>query len=356
MELVPFYTMFAPLIGKELAELVEDGTKYSLPVSVIRAGRQFDAMFLYKNQEDTAFRPAGWLMLDSHTGKLALIAECDVMDFAAPDLFAPDLSKTARAKNLTAKKESQLRLKANDCYDEIRRFVFTENLDRTQAATVTSYKDTFLKLVPPEHYPFYYALSPHFFQWLRLPFPIHKAELNPKDKPVLEDPTQVLILQNLQNLLYRFENKIQSDEHKDGLIDDMHEELRDYKNGMLESLTLALERDVIKLYDDVSKAIGVFLEKPASPEGYDKLFIMLKGFLTDLEDLLYRHGVEPYKNSGGDVDVTKQKVLYTEPTDDPALDKKVSKRLSRGWEKQGRIISPERVSAFLYQNAKENDE
>ena len=356
MELVPFYTMFAPLIGKELAELLEGGTKYSLPVSVIRAGRQFDALFLYKPQDDLASRPTGWLMLDSHTGKLSLIAECDVMDFAAPDLFAPDLSKTEHIQNLTSKKESRLRLKVNECYDEIRRFVFTENLDRTQAATVTSYKDAFLKLIPPEHYPFYYALSPHFFQWLRLPFPVHKAALNPEDKPVLENPTQVLILQNLQNLLYRFESKIQSDEHKDGLIDGMHEELREYKNGMIESLTLSLERDVIKLYDDISKSIGVFSEKPATPGGYDKLLIMLKGFATDLEDLLYRHGVEPYENSGADINVTKQKVLYTELTDDPALDKKVSKRLSRGWEKQGRIISPERVSAFLYQNAKENDE
>jgi len=346
--------MFAPLIGKELAELVEDGTKYSLPVSVIRAGRQFDALFLYKQQDDPAFRPVGWLMLDSYTGKLALIAECDVMDFAAPDLFAPQLSKTGHIHNLTPKKESQLRLKLNDRYDEIRRFVFTENLDRTQAAAVTSYKDTFLKLIPPEHYPFYYALSPHFFQWLRLPFPIHKAALNPEEKPVLEDPTQVLILQNLQNLVYRFENKIQSNEHNQWLIDDMHEELQEYKNGMIDQLTLSLERDVIKLYDDVSKSIGIFLEKPASPDSYDKLFIMLKGFLTDLEDLLYRHGVEPYEHSGTDVDVSKQKVLYTEPTNDAALDKKVSKRLSRGWEKQGRIISPERISAYLYQE--ENDE
>jgi molecular chaperone GrpE len=345
--------MFAPLIGKELAELVEDGTKYSLPVAVLRAGRQFDALFLYNPENGPAARPTGWLMLDSHTGKLALIAECDVMDFAAPDLFAPELSKTGHEKNLTPKKESQLRLKVNDYYDEIRRFVFTENLDRSQAAAVTSYKEAFLKLIPPGHYPFYYALSPHFFQWLRLPFPTHRAALNPEDKPVLEEPTQVLILQNLQNLVYRFENKIQTDEHKQGLFDDMHEELQEYKNDMIDRLTLSLERDVIKLHDDISKSVGVFSEKPASPDSYDKLFIMLEGFATDLEDLLYRHGVEPYEHGGNDVDVTRQKVLYTEPTDDPALDRKVAKRLARGWEKQGRIISPERISAYLFQ--KEND-
>jgi len=350
---VPFYTMFAPLIGKELAELVEDGTKYSLPVAVMRSGRQFDALFLYKPQDGPVFRPTGWIMLDSHTGKLALIAECDVMDFAAPDLFAPELSMTSHIKSLTPKKEAQLRLKINDCYDEIRHFVFTENLDRTQAATVTAYKEAFLKLMQPEHYPFYYALSPHYFQWLRLPFPTHKAALNPEDKPVLEDPTQVLILQNLQNLVLRFESKIQTDEHKQGLFDGMHEELQEYKNGMLDQLTLSLERDVIKLCDDVSKSIGVFSEKPVSPDGYDKLFIMLKGFATDLEDLLYRHGVEPYEHGGDGVDVSKQKVLCTEPTDNPGLDKKVAKRLSRGWEKQGRIISPERISAYLYQ--KENE-
>lgn len=353
MEFVPFYTMFAPLIGKELAELVEDGTQYSLPVAVQRAGRQFDALFLYSPQDGPDSRPTGWLMLDSHSGKLAVLADCDVMDFAAPDLLAPGVSENGHIKNLTPKKEAQLRAKISDCYDEIRQFAFMEPLERAQAATVTAYKDAFLKFIRPWHYPFYYALSPHFFQWLRLPFPTHKASLNPQDKPVLEEPTQLLILQNLQNLVYRFENKIQVDQHKQELFDDLHAELQEYKKGMLEQLTLALERDVIKLVDDVSKSIGVFSEKPPSPDNYDKLFIMLQGFGTDLEDLLYRHGVEPYENSGGDVDVLRQKVLSTVPTDDPGLDRKIAGRLSRGWEKQGRIISPERISVYLYQ--KENN-
>lgn len=348
MEPVPFYTMFAPIVGKDLAELLADGASYSLPVASQRAGRRLDALFLYKPGEGPNARPTGWVMLDSVTGKLAVLADCEVMDFAAPDLLPPPISGESHLKDLTPKKIAQMRSRVNELYDEIRRFAFSDTLGPEQAAIIDEYKDLFLKVSLPEHYPFYYALSPDYFHWLRLPLPVHRVSVSPEESHILEDSGQRLILENLQRLVNGFHEKIKEDTHKQALFDEMHAELQEYKNGMLDQLTLSIELDVIKMIDDVERSVAAFTGKAGTPENYSRLFAILAGVSTDLEDLLYRHGVEPYRVDGDKVDVQRQKVLATAPTADASLDKKVAKRLARGWEKQGKIVRPERVSAYLY--------
>lgn len=348
MALVPFYTMFAPIVGKDLAELLAEGASYSLPVSAYRAGRLFDAMFLYKPELGPAARPTGWLLLDCLSGKLAVLADCGIMDFAEPDLLPPVEASGAYLKDLGPKKQAQMRARINDCYDEMRGFAFSDTLTPQQDAIVKEYRELFLNLSEPLHYPFYYALSPGFFTWLRLPLPVHKASKAPEEHGLLEDPAKALILGGINELVAGFRDKIQTDAHKQNLFDEMHAELQEYKKGMLDKLTLSMELDVIKLIDDVERSIAVFSARQSSPEDYSRLFALLAGVATDLEDLLYRHGVEPYRLSSDRVDVTRQKILSTTQTKDISLDKKVAKRMSRGWEKQGKIIRPERISVYLY--------
>lgn len=357
MELTPFYTIFAPMVGKELAELLQGGGVYSFPVPLRRDGRLYDALFLYHPRGDSGeLPPTGWMLIDSFTGKLSLLSDCAVVGFAAPGLTAPKTAAQEKTKDLSPKKEAQLRARLGDLYEELRRFVFEEKLERPQAAVVTAYKELFLKLTPAAHYPLYYALSPEFFHWLRIPLPVPAAKAHDEGEPPHADTTQLLILENLQQLVRRFEQKIQVDAHKQKLFDDMHAELERYRKGVIDSLTLPMERDVIKLIDDVQKSLSVFDGEKNSPENYERMLAMFKGVATDLEDLLYRHGVEPYEERGNDVSVARQQVFATVVTDDPALDKKVAQRLSRGWEKQGKIVRPERISVYLYQQEEDTSD
>jgi molecular chaperone GrpE len=184
---------------------------------------------------------------------------------------------------------------------------------------------------------------------MRLPLPLHRSSVPIEAHGLVEDAAQSLMLDGLTELLTQFKDKIKSDAHKEELFDKMHAELTEYKNGMLDKLTLSMELDVIKLIDDVERSIAVFSARQSSPEDYSRLFAILAGVVTDLEDLLYRQGVEPYRLSHDRVDVTKQKILSTTATGDASLDKRVAKRMARGWEKQGKIIRPERISVYLYQ-------
>lgn len=331
---------------------LEEDTEFSLPVAVRRSDAQYDAVFLYQRppaEGDSATpRPFAWALFEADTGDVALLARCDLVDFVPAGRYPPDHAMTlALPKALTQKKLQSLMEKLLEAYGDIRTFAFEESLTRQQAAAVSSYKDLFQKLSYPAHYPFYHALSPAFFHWLRLPLPGGAAESAGQAATELQkDGYQLLILENLQQLVRQFQDKIAVDDHKERLFDELHRELQDYKNDLLGALTQSLERDIIQVIDDVCKSVEACREKEPTAENYRHLLELFAGVETDLCDLLYRHGVEPYTVDA--VDVTRQKILSTVRTDRPELDKTIAASHARGWEKDGKTIRPERISVYVY--------
>lgn len=328
------------------------GSAFSLPVAMRRDETQYDAMFLFEKPDKPAGtqspRPYAWMLLDAATNKVALFCRCDLVDFMPGDRYpAGCLLPMEEPKSSVGKKKSVMQDKLLAAYEEIREFAFEENLTRPQAAAVSTYKEMFQKLIYPSHYPFYHALSPAFFHWLRMPLP-KEALMDPKT-PMSElqsNGYQLLILENLQQLVRQFQDKIAGDGRKDALLDEMHRELQEYKGDLLNTLTLSLERDIIQTIDHIGKAVDAYRKKDPSAEEYGRLLSMLSGVETDLTDLLYRHGVEPYTVDG--LDVGRQKIVSTVPTEEMGRDKTIAARLARGWEKGDRIIRPERVSVYVY--------
>lgn len=353
MELIEFTQIARHILeGNHMDIRFGENTEFSLPVAVRRDEKQFDAMFLYENPAEGSKkespRPFAWVLLDACTGNVALLCRCDLVDFMSPGRYPMDcMLPMEMPKPLPLKKQTALRDKLFEAYEEIRGFVFEENLTRPQAAAVSAYKEHFRKLIYGSHYPFYHALSPAFFHWLRMPLP-KEALLEPSDlqSGLQSDGYQLLILENLQQLVRQFQEKIAVDNHKERLFDQLHRELQDYKNDMLNNLTQSMELDIIQVIDAVCKSVEAFQDKDCTPENSGRLLGLLEGVETDLCDLLYRHGVEPYTLEG--VDVTRQRIISTQPTADPALDKRVAAHLARGWEKAGKIIRPERISVYVY--------
>lgn len=215
-------------------------------------------------------------------------------------------------------------------------------------AVIVRYKELFLRLCFSGLYPFYHALSPAFFHWLRLPLPEMKKAHIPKDLAnTHEYQYQLLILETLQQMVAQFQEKISGDQLKQKLFDEMHEELQGYKNGLVDSISLSLERDLILLIDSMERSLKALEGQPPSEENCRKLLALFGGVRTDLADILYRQGTDPYEMPGDEIQVPRQKIITTAPTDNPALDKKLAARLAPGWEKDGRVIRPEHVSAYI---------
>lgn len=163
------------------------------------------------------------------------------------------------------------------------------------------------------------------------------------------------ILQSLSGICTRlealqecFNDKIAVDAHKNALFDNMHRELIKYQNGIMDKLLETMALDIIQLIDAIKGNIRVYEKKEPNGDNYIRLLKIVKGIAQDLEDILYRQSIEPYRVAGHEVDVKRQKIIQTMDTDDERKHNLVAVRVADGYEKEGKVIRPERIKIYKY--------
>lgn len=316
----------------------------SLPVSLGVGDGMADGVFIYDETSGRG-RPYAWGMLDALSGEPLLYARCDVHDFMPPSAYPPGMSLALNSSQpLSDSTRADARREILALYEKVRLFALRPVLTAEQRESTDRFARLFEMLAYREHRPFYRALAPGFLDWLGFsqeewPAPPGMDE---------QEPSGGQVAASLRELSGLFRDKIETDAHKQKLFDEMHAELQQYKNNFIDTLTRPMEGDVIKLIDDIEKSMEVYRARQFTHDNYRRLFTLFEGVATDLTDLLYRHGLEPFSQEGDDVEVGRQKVLATMPTDKPKLDKKVAVRHSKGWEKNGKVVRPERVTVYLY--------
>lgn len=160
------------------------------------------------------------------------------------------------------------------------------------------------------------------------------------------------LLEQVSALNKKFDQKIKTDMHKAEMFDNMHKELTQYKNGLITQVINNILIDIIQIIDINDKNISLFENQDYSEENYEKIIKILKGISEDLTDVLYRQSVEPYTLD--EIDVKRQKILQVIPTNDISLDRTIAKKIVPGYEKDGKIIRPERISIYKYKESEEN--
>jgi molecular chaperone GrpE (heat shock protein) len=158
----------------------------------------------------------------------------------------------------------------------------------------------------------------------------------------------------LVQLRDEFSGKIKYDEHKDEIIDKLHQELQEYKQDIVKKHILSIVLDVVKVADDIRKWITYFRSLDVSQRDPVKLFRYLEAIPSDLEDIFYWQGVKPYSNPEGTFDPAKQRAMKKIATDDPSKDKTIAKSLRPGYEWEGKVIRQEMVAVYVYQDDKES--
>lgn len=157
------------------------------------------------------------------------------------------------------------------------------------------------------------------------------------------------VQQALATLQQTFDDKIAEDTHKNGLFDNMHRELVRYQNGALDKIVDTIALDIIQLVDTTKGHVRVYEKKEPTEENYKKLLRIVKGIAEDLEDILYRQNIESYRVPGHEVDVRRQKIIQTVPTDDQSKDNLVAVRVADGYMEGEKILRPERIKIFKYE-------
>ncbi|GAB4568838.1 MAG: hypothetical protein Kow0077_00360 [Anaerolineae bacterium] len=157
--------------------------------------------------------------------------------------------------------------------------------------------------------------------------------------------------QKITRLERHFETKIMYDQSKDETINALHRELETHREGMAFVHLRPLVNDVLTLYDDLGDLLAGFAEEHPDVAGQDAVRVLLNGLETIREDLGYtleKYGFELFEHPGEAVDRSVQRVQMTIPTDDPARDRTVARRLRRGLRYEGRVVRPEVVAAYRY--------
>ena len=158
-----------------------------------------------------------------------------------------------------------------------------------------------------------------------------------------------VVEQELVDLQKKFDDKIAEDTHKNGLFDNMHRELVRYQNGVLDKIVDTMALDIIQLVDSTKSHARVYSKKEPTEENYKKLLKIVKGIAEDLGDILYRQNIESYRVTGHEVDVRRQKIIQTVPTDDKSKDNLVAVRVADGYEKGDKVLRPEKIKIFKYE-------
>lgn len=156
------------------------------------------------------------------------------------------------------------------------------------------------------------------------------------------------VQQAIAGLQQTFDEKIAEDAHKNDLFDNMHRELTRYQNGAMDKIVDTMALDIIQLVDTTKGHVRVYEKKEPTEDNYKKLLRIVKGIAEDLQDILYRQNIESYRVEGHEVDVRRQKIIQTVPTDDQSKDNLVAVRVADGYEKDGKVLRPERIKIFKF--------
>ena len=172
-----------------------------------------------------------------------------------------------------------------------------------------------------------------------------------EDKPVEQDELLAkldTLQQAVATLQQVFDDKIAEDKYKNELFDNIHRELVRYQNGALEKIVDSIALDIIQLIDATKGHVRVYESKEPTEENYQKLLKLVKGIAEDMEDILYRQNIESYCVLGEKVDVRRQKIIQTVPTEEKSKDNLVAERMASGYEKGEKVFRPERIKIFKY--------
>lgn len=194
-----------------------------------------------------------------------------------------------------------------------------------------------------------------------------KTQLEKKEQAETERveslQAELLSLKEMQEKITNdFNEKLKYDDHKEQLIDQLHKELQTYKADVLKSTITPIVNDLIMVSDNIQKLVGNYRSTEEPLDG-EEILTHLESVTLDIDNVLFRQGIEPYQCLGEKVEPLKQTISKTIKTGDKADVKKIAERLRKGYEWDDKIIRKEHVSVYVYdedmavtENNKDEDE
>ena len=123
-----------------------------------------------------------------------------------------------------------------------------------------------------------------------------------------------------------------------------------YSNDFFFDIVKPMLSSLIRLKDDTAKELRYFkdflAEKSCENEGTDYANDILASLIGGIDDILFDYDVQPFISEDNRFNPRRQNVIKKIITDDPALVKTVAESLGCGYERNGAVITKERIAAY----------
>ncbi len=163
-------------------------------------------------------------------------------------------------------------------------------------------------------------------------------------RPNEEHHQVIALLTSLSDEL-RETNRISQE--RESVIDRLHRENQQLKQGELQQALLPIFRDLIRLYDDLKATAASYAQQTTTEgEKFVKDWNCYKDIVTDI---LYRHGVEKIEaRIGTDFNSKEHKAVAAVPAAELEQDRKISKIIRDGFRTENKMIRSVEVEVFRY--------
>ena len=131
------------------------------------------------------------------------------------------------------------------------------------------------------------------------------------------------------------------------ILDRLHSEVLEFRNGLISSLRETWCRELIALQDSIEKTAEDLRQRRETLD-VGQLLDTFDSFVDEIDDRLFNQGVSPIEPDSAAFDPKIQKPLSTEPTDDPDRDKTVAAVVRRGYRLEQRVLRPQIVRVYTF--------
>ena len=160
------------------------------------------------------------------------------------------------------------------------------------------------------------------------------------------------VLEEIIKLREEFNEKLKYDKHKEEMIDDLHNQLQQYKDNLVLKSYKPLVLDIISLIDSNNKKVDILKNQSINKLNSLKLLKNIEDFSEDLQDMLIRQGVEMFRSEGKVFDGLIHSPATNIETDDISRDKMIANTLKPGYILDDKVIKKEVVEVYSYKEVK----
>jgi molecular chaperone GrpE len=156
------------------------------------------------------------------------------------------------------------------------------------------------------------------------------------------------LVEGLQALQQSFDSKIKYDTSKERIIDSLHHELQDYREGLHFQILRPIFFDLIGMHDDLTNLLKHNSANMDENDVATKLRRSLISFQETIESVLEHHGVIAFAEVSDRFVAQRQRAIRTEIINDSSKDRLICERVRKGFEYEGKVLRPETVVIYKY--------